>query len=157
MRVQNLHGLALSGFPLGVACTTCGHRALVAAAKVGARDGNMTEIRELRLRCTEAMAPRSRAQSSAPRTRSMISLPCCRRAVPGRGFEQLPPGFLSVTLWPPGPGRRLDTGQLYRTRFSSRRMSRFAAEAPSDRMRDLCFERAAQWRRLGRFLQERTT
>jgi DNA-directed RNA polymerase subunit RPC12/RpoP len=53
MRVQNLHGLALSGFPLGVACTTCGHRALVEAAKVGARDGNMTEIRHLKLRCTE--------------------------------------------------------------------------------------------------------
>jgi len=28
-------------------------RALVEAAKVGARDGNMTEIRNLRLRCTE--------------------------------------------------------------------------------------------------------
>ena len=53
MRVKNLHGLAMSGFPLGVACRTCGHRALINAAKVGARDGNMTEIRELRLRCTE--------------------------------------------------------------------------------------------------------
>jgi hypothetical protein len=53
MRVQNLHGLALSGFPLGIACTTCGHRALVEAAKVGARDGNMIEIRQLRFRCTE--------------------------------------------------------------------------------------------------------
>lgn len=53
MRVQNLHGLFLSGFPLGFACTTCGHRALLDAAKVGARDGNMTEIRELKLRCTE--------------------------------------------------------------------------------------------------------
>jgi len=31
----------------------CGHRALVETAKVGARDGNVTEIRELRLRCTE--------------------------------------------------------------------------------------------------------
>ena len=53
MRVQNLHGLALSGLPLGVACTRCGHRALIEAAKVGARDGNMTEIRQLKLRCTE--------------------------------------------------------------------------------------------------------
>ena len=53
MRIQNLHGLALSGFPLGVACRTCGHRALLEPAKVGARDGNMTEIRLLKLRCTE--------------------------------------------------------------------------------------------------------
>ena len=53
MRVQNLHGLALSGFPLGIACTTCGHRALVEAAKVGARDGNMTEIHQLKLRRSE--------------------------------------------------------------------------------------------------------
>ena len=37
MRVLNLHGLAMSGLPLGVGCTTCGHRALVEAAKVGAR------------------------------------------------------------------------------------------------------------------------
>jgi hypothetical protein len=53
MRVQNLHGLARSGFPLGVACKTCGHRALLDHAKLDAFEGNMTEIRELKLRCVE--------------------------------------------------------------------------------------------------------
>jgi hypothetical protein len=58
MRVQNLHGLFLSGFPLGVACTTCAHRTLLDSAKVGAREGNMTEIRKLKLRCTECDGPK---------------------------------------------------------------------------------------------------
>ena len=46
-----LHSLAHSGYPLGVECT-CGRRSLLSAAQVGARDGNMTEIRNLRLKCT---------------------------------------------------------------------------------------------------------
>jgi hypothetical protein len=46
----NLHTLWLSRLPLGVACG-CGHRGLVEAAIVGARDGNMQELRTLKLRC----------------------------------------------------------------------------------------------------------
>jgi hypothetical protein len=36
-----------------VACTACGHRVLVDAAKVCACDGNMIEIRALKLRSSE--------------------------------------------------------------------------------------------------------
>jgi hypothetical protein len=83
----NLHGLAMRGLPLGVACTTCGHRALLDGAKVGARDGNMTEIHQLKLRCTECdgRLQGHDFQRAEP-----------GRRFPGRGFEgRWPAGVLS--------------------------------------------------------------
>lgn len=49
---DNLRTLTLSGFPLGARCRACGRRNLVAAERLGAHDGNMTELRELRLVCS---------------------------------------------------------------------------------------------------------
>ena len=47
----NLHGLAGSGRPLGVACKACGHRALIPLDRLGAYSGNMQEVRTLKLKC----------------------------------------------------------------------------------------------------------
>lgn len=53
--VENLHSLWHSHLPLGVECG-CGHRALVDARTLGAHDGNMKELRSLKLRCTACRA-----------------------------------------------------------------------------------------------------
>ena len=42
----------MSGQPLGVECQR-GRRMLLSHAQIGARDGNMTETRQLKLRCAE--------------------------------------------------------------------------------------------------------
>lgn len=50
-RPDNLHTVATSGHPLGVACKACGHRALVSHEALGAHSGNMKQVRALRLKC----------------------------------------------------------------------------------------------------------
>lgn len=55
MPIDNLHTLWHSHLPLGVTCG-CGHRALVDPATLGAHDGNMMELRILKLRCTACHA-----------------------------------------------------------------------------------------------------
>src|SRR5437868_1612104 len=50
-RSENLHSLAGSGWPLGVTCKACGHRALIPPDRLGAHKGNMQEIGTLRLKC----------------------------------------------------------------------------------------------------------
>lgn len=49
----NLHSLANSGLPLGVRCISCGYRALVDPRRLDAHDGNMKELRRLRLVCSQ--------------------------------------------------------------------------------------------------------
>ena len=49
---DNLRTLALSGFPLGALCRACGRRNLVDPKRLGAHEGSMTELRELRLVCS---------------------------------------------------------------------------------------------------------
>lgn len=50
--IQNLHTLHGYGGPLGVECR-CGRRALVPPEALGARAGNMREIRSLKFVCRE--------------------------------------------------------------------------------------------------------
>lgn len=50
--IQNLHTLDSSGGPLGVECR-CGRRAIVSGEALGARPGNMREIRSLPFVCRE--------------------------------------------------------------------------------------------------------
>lgn len=50
--IQNLHTLDSYGGPLGVECR-CGRRALVPPEALGARPGNMREIRSLAFVCRE--------------------------------------------------------------------------------------------------------
>lgn len=49
---ENLRTLTLSGFPLGARCRGCGRRNLVDPKRLGAHDGSMKELRELRLVCS---------------------------------------------------------------------------------------------------------
>jgi hypothetical protein len=46
--VQNLHTLAMSGFGLGVFCTSCHHRSVLSHPRMG----DMTELRKIGFRCT---------------------------------------------------------------------------------------------------------
>lgn len=43
--------LALSGFPLGVVCTSCGHRILLMARQLDAHEADRRLLRRLPLRC----------------------------------------------------------------------------------------------------------
>ena len=49
--MENLHGLAGTGRPLGVTCKACGHRALIPLDRPSAHSGNMQEVRTLKLKC----------------------------------------------------------------------------------------------------------
>lgn len=49
---ENLHSLTMSGFPLGARCRGCGRRNLIDPKRLDAHDGNMKELRELRLVCS---------------------------------------------------------------------------------------------------------
>jgi hypothetical protein len=62
--VQNLHTLDGYGGPLGVECR-CGRRALVPPEALGARAGNMREIRSLRFACGSAGRDAGAGSSSA--------------------------------------------------------------------------------------------
>ena len=53
MRVQNLHGLAMSGFPLVSPARPAAIVRYSRRPRSAPRDGNVAEIRLLKLRCTE--------------------------------------------------------------------------------------------------------
>jgi hypothetical protein len=53
MRVQNLHGLAMSGFPLVSPARPAAIARYSRRPRSAPRDGNVTELRLLKLRCTE--------------------------------------------------------------------------------------------------------
>jgi hypothetical protein len=55
-RSANLHTLATRGHPLGVVCKACGHRALIQLDRLSAHQGNMQEVRSLRLKCAACEA-----------------------------------------------------------------------------------------------------
>ena len=62
-RTPNLHTVAVSGQPLGVECV-CGRRVLLAHDKIGARQGNMKELRrQEQLKCLGCGQPAERAQN----------------------------------------------------------------------------------------------
>lgn len=48
---ETLHSVASRGFPLGIECKACSHRARLPLPTVGARPGNMKRVRDLRLKC----------------------------------------------------------------------------------------------------------
>ena len=48
--IENLHTLDCHGGPLGVECS-CGRRAIVPAAALGAHPGHMKQLRSLRFVC----------------------------------------------------------------------------------------------------------
>lgn len=47
----DLHDVWRSGVPLGVACNHCLHRALLQCETIGAHEGNVKPVDQLRLRC----------------------------------------------------------------------------------------------------------
>ena len=49
--VPNLHTVAVSTGILCVHCKSCGHRAALDKDKLAIHHGNMTQLRDLRLRC----------------------------------------------------------------------------------------------------------
>lgn len=49
----DLHDVWQSGHPLGIACMHCLHRALVRHESIGARQGNLTLVSQLPLRCSK--------------------------------------------------------------------------------------------------------
>jgi hypothetical protein len=51
-QLPNLHSLANSGQPLCVHCLTCGHRAALPPDEWAPSQGNMTEVRSLKLKCS---------------------------------------------------------------------------------------------------------
>jgi hypothetical protein len=52
MPIDNLHKVWCSGQPLCVLCRRCLHRAALDHDRIGARSGNMTELREVRFVCS---------------------------------------------------------------------------------------------------------
>lgn len=52
----NLHSLAGSRHPLLVACNRCSHRASITGEQLGAHEGNMKELRHLKLHCAKCGA-----------------------------------------------------------------------------------------------------
>lgn len=51
-RTPNLHTVYMHGQPLGVECRSCGHRALAFADKIDECRADMTELRDLRFKCS---------------------------------------------------------------------------------------------------------
>lgn len=47
----NMHSVRITGFPLCVRCRSCGRRRALSADAIGARDGDMTMVRDVRLVC----------------------------------------------------------------------------------------------------------
>ena len=52
----NLHSLHNSGHPLCVVCLDCSHRSAVSPEKLGASRGDMKEIRDLKLKCSQCQS-----------------------------------------------------------------------------------------------------
>jgi DNA-directed RNA polymerase subunit RPC12/RpoP len=50
---ETLHGILHSGFPLGVTCRLCFHRALVEPRELSARFGSRMPIAKLKFRCSK--------------------------------------------------------------------------------------------------------
>jgi predicted nucleic-acid-binding Zn-ribbon protein len=53
---ENLHTLDAYGFPLGVTCLKCDHRALLSLKRLNAHGGNMKRLIDVRLVCTQCKA-----------------------------------------------------------------------------------------------------
>lgn len=55
---ENLHTVYCYGFDMGVICRICDHRALLSIERLGAYSGNMRQIVDLKLKCTQCGSDR---------------------------------------------------------------------------------------------------
>ena len=55
---ENLHTVYCYGLDLGVICRICDHRALLSMERLGAYRGNMRQIVDLKLKCTQCGSDR---------------------------------------------------------------------------------------------------
>jgi hypothetical protein len=55
---ENLHTVFCYGHDMGVICRICDHRALLSIERLGAHRGNMRQITDLKLKCTQCGSDR---------------------------------------------------------------------------------------------------